>query len=59
MTQFLELDRGYVPTWETHTKCRHGSTDCVRCGTSNRRDVIHSTVGGEGKVAKLRKREKR
>lgn len=34
-------------------KCKHGPGECDRCGTSEA-DVKHSTVGGRGKVGRLR-----
>lgn len=37
------------------TQCKHGLGECETCGTTNRRDVIHSTRGGVGLVGKLRK----
>jgi hypothetical protein len=40
------------------TRCKHGTSDCKKCGTSNRRDVTHSTEGGRGKIARLRKNRK-
>jgi hypothetical protein len=36
------------------TACRHGKGDCARCGTTDRRDVKHSTIGGRGAVGRLR-----
>lgn len=38
------------------TRCKHGETDCEACGTSNLRDVKHSTRGGRGRVAQLRRK---
>lgn len=39
------------------TRCKHGAGDCDRCGTSNRRDVIH-TARTPGKREMRRKRRK-
>jgi len=36
------------------TTCRHGRSECNRCGTSTRRDALHTTAGGRGLVARLR-----
>jgi len=36
--------------------CKHGSGDCDVCGTWDLTDRPHSTVGGRGIVARLRRR---
>jgi hypothetical protein len=38
----------------SNTACKHGSTECIKCGTSQRQDALHTTVGGKGHVARLR-----
>lgn len=38
------------------TRCKHGAGDCEGCGTTDRRDVEHTTIGGRGAVARLRRR---
>ncbi len=38
------------------TSCKHGAGDCEECGTTDRRDVGHTTIGGQGAVARLRRR---
>ena len=35
------------------TACKHGRDQCERCGTSDRRDGRHATVGGKGLVARI------
>jgi len=35
------------------TCCKHGHDECERCGTTNRRDAKHTTVGGKGLVARI------
>lgn len=40
------------------TACKHGRLSCKVCGTSDRRDVVHTTWGGAGKVARLRRSTK-
>jgi hypothetical protein len=35
------------------TKCKHGLGDCEVCGTSNERDVLHTTIGGKGRIGNL------
>ncbi len=36
------------------TACKHGDGPCDVCGTSERGDRPHTTVGGRGRVARLR-----
>ncbi len=43
---------------EPRTACKHRSGDCPACGTSNLRDVKHTTHGGVGAVGALRRRQK-
>ena len=38
----------------TVTSCKHGKGSC-ECGTHDRRDALHSTKGGQGAVARLRR----
>jgi hypothetical protein len=40
-----------------NTKCKHGDGDCEVCGTTDLADRKHSTVNGEGKVARLRRKK--
>lgn len=40
------------------TACKHGRLSCEVCGTSDRRDAVHTTQGGAGKVACLRRETK-
>lgn len=49
----------YVDSWDpvpTKTSCKHGPGDCEECGTTDRRDVAHTTIDGRGAVARLRRR---
>jgi hypothetical protein len=41
------------------TTCKHKDGDCELCGTSNKRDVLHDTQGGVGKVGALIKKSKK
>lgn len=45
----IELD----PPEKNNTTCKHGLEECERCGTTDRRDARHTTVGGRGLVARL------
>lgn len=38
------------------TSCKHAPGSCEKCGTTDRRDALHTTRGGHGAVAGLRKR---
>lgn len=38
-------------------RCKHGTTDCERCGVYERTDEKHTTVGGKGLIARLRKKK--
>ncbi len=38
---------------QVHTRCKHGAGECEECGTTDRRDVLHSTRGGVGSVGRL------
>lgn len=38
------------------TACKHGLGECEACGTTVRRDLIHSTRCGTGKVGSLFKK---
>lgn len=37
------------------TACKHGLGECERCGTSRARDALHTTTGGRGKVATIKR----
>jgi hypothetical protein len=37
------------------TVCKHGEGSCGVCGTTNRRDTVHSTKGGRGVVGRIRR----
>ena len=41
------------------TRCKHGSESCEQCGTTERRDFVHHTQGGQGSVARLFKKRGR
>jgi hypothetical protein len=41
---------------EPKTICKHGVYSCDICGTSDRRDTLHTTKGGSGVVGKLTKK---
>lgn len=46
----------WPPTPEPmRAKCKHGDGDCEDCGTTDRRDVNHTTRGGVGVVGALRR----
>jgi hypothetical protein len=51
---------GPTPTWPTNRQsgaaCKHGEGSCETCGTTDRREVVHTTEGGLGAVGKLRER---
>jgi len=53
---------GMAPSWETPRLepaiCKHGKGSCEACGTTNRRDVAHTTEGGRGAVARLQNRHR-
>lgn len=38
------------------TRCKHRPGDCERCGTTDRRDALHETIGGRGVVARIGRR---
>lgn len=40
------------------TLCKHGSDSCGVCGTSDRRDFVHTTEGGRGSVSRLRDKKR-
>ena len=58
--QELRPDKTYLGDGWTYTdaplntKCKHGVGDCEICGSYERTDRKHSTVGGKGLVARLR-----
>ena len=41
------------------TKCKHREGTCEKCGTTDRRDVKHTTQKGRGRVAQIREKAKR
>lgn len=42
------------PVLKIARACKHGVLDCQACGTTERRDVLHTTQGGRGVVGRLR-----
>ena len=56
ITDFCCDDYQVVPN---STSCKHKEGDCEVCGTSNKRDVIHETKQGVGKVSSLIKKSKK
>lgn len=50
---------GAAPSWEsprpTPTLCKHGLGSCETCGTTTRREARHTTSGGKGAVARLKR----
>ncbi len=36
------------------TVCKHKRGDCAECGTTDRRDAVHTTQGGRGVVGRLK-----
>lgn len=47
--------RDFGPPQDPAIRCRHRRGDCPRCGTSERRDRLHSTRDGRGVVARIRR----
>lgn len=47
-----QYDRTSIPD---NTLCKHGVGECETCGTTNTRDAIHTTVGGRGVVARIKR----
>ena len=47
---------GWGTVVEPTAVCKHGTGSCEECGTTNRRDVVHTTQGGRGAVGRLRNR---
>jgi len=45
-----------VPSPKPSTACKHGLGECEQCGTSERKDMLHTTTRGVGKVGKLFRR---
>ena len=45
-----------LPPLVSPALCKHGHADCLTCGATERRDVVHSTVGGRGVVGRLSRR---
>lgn len=41
---------------DSNTACKHGTSHCEVCGTTDYADVKHTTVGGKGLIARLRKK---
>jgi len=48
----IEQDRIHESV-EDSTACKHGSGSCEICGTTDRRDVLHTTKNGRGSVGRL------
>ena len=44
-----------LPPLVSPALCKHGRADCLTCGATERRDVVHSTVGGRGVVGRIRR----
>jgi hypothetical protein len=44
---------GWGRTNPAPTVCKHGEGSCEECGTTNRRDMPHSTTGGLGSIGRL------
>jgi predicted transglutaminase-like cysteine proteinase len=46
---------GIEGSWEvpSNTACKHGHGSCEDCGTSDRVDRLHTTLGGVGLVGRL------
>lgn len=53
-------DDSNLPIWwpvellPSQTACKHGEMDCERCGTTSRRDTLHGTKNGKGRIARIR-----
>ena len=45
----------FIEEVEPTTQCKHKKSSCDKCGTSNRRDYIRTTKGGNGLISKLKK----
>lgn len=56
MTEIKCFDLEYISVDEK-SKCKHGDKPCKKCGTS-KRDIIHTTKNGKGKVASLFKKKR-
>lgn len=57
MTTGVVVDGWHGTIEPPRTTCKHRDGRCERCGTSDRRDALHTTRNGRGVVAdKLRKR---
>jgi hypothetical protein len=37
------------------TACKHGIYACEKCGTTDRRDTLHTTKNGRGRVARIKR----
>jgi hypothetical protein len=46
---------GPGPLIPGNTTCKHGVGECETCGTTATRDAIHTTVGGRGVVARIKR----
>jgi hypothetical protein len=44
-----------LPPLVPSARCKHGHADCLTCGATERRDVVHSTAGGRGVVGRIRR----
>ncbi len=43
----------YMSVIPPTTCCKHGDGSCEACGTTDRRDHKHKTLGGKGLVARI------
>lgn len=48
---------GVVVHDKSKTACKHGTGPCETCGTFERTDSRHTTVGGKGLVQRLKDRK--
>lgn len=55
----LNVNWSTVSIPQDDTKCKHGTQSCEKCGTSEWRDVKHTTVGGKGVVGNLIAKDKK
>jgi hypothetical protein len=43
----------YMSVIPPRARCKHGDGSCETCGTTDRRDYKHKTLGGKGIVARI------
>lgn len=48
----------YIPDLSIPTRCKHGDKPCKKCGTS-KKDTIHTTKNGKGKIASIFRKDKK